>query len=411
MSNLSCSARPVSRAILAVHANAENSPAYILAKLNAAWSEFKERHENDATKTQAAVDKLMADVAALKVGGGASTSIASMAAIDPEYNRIYASWMRDGMDEHAVKLANAKGERAAIQASMMTNPASAGGYLAPMEWDRMVLKALESLSPMRRIADVQTTSTRGYTTVWNNGGWGSGWIGETAARPETTSPNLSSIEFAHGEVYANPAVTQLLLDDADFNLENWIADEIGGEFTKQESLAFLVGNGVNKPQGLLTYTDTANPIHPGGALAVVPSGKADSLGDADTLVDFVYGLPAPYRQNARWLVNSMTAATVMKFKSGDGDYLWRETLVAGQPATLLGYPVEIDENMPSVVAGALPIAFGDFSRGYVINDRLGTSILRDPYTNKPFVNFYARKRVGGGVRDPKAVRLLRIAAA
>lgn len=284
---------------------------------------------------------------------------------------------------------------------------SAGGYLAPVEWDRQILQQQRTTSPMRRIAKVMSTSAGAYTSLWNNDQWGSGWVGETAARPGTTTPSLSPLTFASGEIYANAAITQRLLDDAQLNVESWLAEAVGAEFNKQEGIAFLSGDGVNKPAGLLTFAEGgANEnSHPGGAVAVFET----AIG-VDGLIDFMYGLGAPYRQNATWLMSSLTAATIAKMKDADGNLIWRESLIVGQPSTLLGRPVEIDEGMPAPTAASLPIAFGDFKAGYVINDRLGTRILRDPYTNKPFVMFYCTKRVGGGLLDPNAIRLLKLPA-
>lgn len=160
--------------------------------------------------------------------------------------------------------------------------------------------------------------------------------------------------------------------------------------------------------GNVTTPASAN-AHPGGNLSTTPSGAAASV-TADALVDLKYGLGAPYRQNATWVMNSSTAAVIAKHKDGNGAFLWREALLASEPSTLLGRPVEIDENMSNIAAGAYPIAFGDFQRGYLVNDRVGVRILRDAYTNKPFVMFYATKRVGGGVLDPKAIRMMKVAA-
>ena len=295
---------------------------------------------------------------------------------------------------------------------MSVGTADAGGYLAPVEWDRKIGQALIATSPMRRLATVQTTTVGAYTTIWSDRVWGTGWVGETASRPETTTPGFDPVEFASGEIYANPAITQRLLDDADFNVEQWLTEQIDVEFGAQESIAFLSGNGTNKPRGFLTYVTggASAGVHPGGNLTVVPSGDASSIVGTDPLMTFAYSLPAPYRQNATWLMNSTTAMHIARVKDGDGNYIWRESLMVGQPSTLLGRPVEIDEGMPNIGAGNLPIAFGDFKRGYVINDRMGSRVLRDPYTNKPYVMFYVTKRVGGGVADPNAIRLLKIAA-
>ena len=140
------------------------------------------------------------------------------------------------------------------------------------------------------------------------------------------------------------------------------------------------------------------------------SGAAAAISNPDALVDLKYGLGVPYRQNATWVMNSLTAAVIAKLKDGQGNFIWRESLLANEPATFLGRPVEIDESMPNIAAGAYAIAFGDFQRGYLVNDRVGVRILRDPYTNKPFIMFCATKRVGGAVLDPRAIRVLKVAA-
>jgi HK97 family phage major capsid protein len=208
-----------------------------------------------------------------------------------------------------------------------------------------------------------------------------------------------------------PAVTQNLLEDSAIDLEDWIAEEVGAEFGRQEAIAFVSGDGANKPSGFLTSAVGGSnaAAHPGGALDTITTATAGVIAP-DELVDFLYGLAAPYRQNATWLMNSTTAAVIAKMKDGQGNYLWREAFLQGQPATLLGFPVAIDENMPNIAANALAVAFGDWRRGYVINDRVGTQVLRDPFTAKPYVLLYSRRRVGGGVRDPRAIRLLKIKA-
>jgi HK97 family phage major capsid protein len=233
-------------------------------------------------------------------------------------------------------------------------------------------------------------------------------VGETAARPQTSSTALMQVPFSTGEIYAMPAVTQRLLDDAAISVDNWLADQVRKEFARQEGVAFLAGDGVNKPYGLLTYvTGGANAgVHPGGAIEVTQTAIT-----VDGLIDFMFSLDAPYRQNATWLMSSLTAATIAKMKDANDNLIWRESLMVGQPSTLLGRPVEIDEGMPAPELNALAIAFGDFKAGYLINDRVGTRILRDPYTNKPFVMFYVTKRVGGGVLDPNAIKVLQLPAA
>lgn len=339
---------------------------------------------------------------AISVGQAAS---APPLPADPEYSRTFASYFRKGDGEDFLRKANSSGERAAVHAAMSVGTAADGGYLAPTEWDRSIIEAQRATSPMRRLATVQPTSVGAYTKLWDSKNWGSGWVGETAARPQTTSTTLAPINFAAGEIYANPAVTQRLLDDAALDVESWLKNSVREEFNRQEGIAFIAGDGTNKPAGFLTFAEGGvnAASHPGGAIDVTTAAIT-----VDGLIDFMYGLPAPYRANATWLMNSLTAAVLTKLKDADGNLIWRESLIVGQPSTLLGRPVEIDEGMPAPTAGLMPIAIADWKAGYLINDRIGTRVLRDPYTNKPYVMFYVTKRVGGGVLDPNAIRVLKL---
>jgi len=399
------------------------SPANIAA-LGAAFEEFKARHISRVDALEAAVDQSALRDGARKLNGDFDGQ-----PVDGEYRKTFASYARRGAidAETTLKGLNETGERASIQAAFTEGDNSSGGYFAPVEWDRQIRKAQRSESPFRRLSLIVTTGVNGYSTLWNNNLWGSGWVGETANRPQTTGPAFTPIVFPAGEIYAMPAATQRLLDDAVIDFEAWISNELGEEFSRQEALAFVSGDGVNKPMGFLQYlpggaaaaavldgsgnvvTPGTAAAHPGGNLIATPSGAAGDI-KADALIDLIYGLPAAYRQNAVWLMSSTTAAAVRKMKDASGAFLWRDGLALEQPPTLLGKPVEIDENMPSVAAGNYPIAFGDFSRGYLVNDRIGVRVLRDPFTAKPYVLFYATKRVGGGVLDPRAIRVLKIAA-
>ncbi|MBR0551737.1 phage major capsid protein [Stakelama marina] len=375
-----------------------------------ALEDFKAKYNGRLDSLESFLDAQAKQTAADKLGGGGG--IGTLRAADPDYSATFANYFRSGVSEEAVRTAQATGERAQIMASMQSGSESDGGYLAPVEWDRQIGQAQRIRSPLRRLCDVRVTTTGAYSTLWKLTGPGSGWVGETASRPATSTPTFASITFGHGEIYANPAITQRLLDDGAINVQEWLATEVSEEFDKQEGIAFISGDGSNKPYGLLGYAvgGAHEGQHPGGAIQVDASGDAATV-TVDGLVDFTYQLPAPYRQNAAWLMNSQTAATIAKMKDADGNFIWRESLAAGQPATLLGRRVEIDENMPNIAADALPILFGDFQAGYVINDRQGVRVLRDPFTNKPFVHFYTTKRVGGGLKDPNAIRALKIAAA
>ena len=391
-----------------VFANA--SEQQMFEQIKATLGDIRNRHINDFDAMREEVGNLTNSLTAMQrqIDGGYSNAAPSIVPVDPDYTKAFASFVRKGEGEPHLSELQGAGERAAIHAALSVGTETAGGYLAPVEWDRKISLAQVATSPMRRLARVQTTSVGAFTTLWQSGAPGSGWVGETAARPQTTTPTFEQITFASGEIYANPAATQRILDDAAIDIGAWLIDALRIEFNRQEGIAFLSGDGVNKPAGLLTYIEGGanEATHPGGALTVVESAIT-----VDALVDFMYGLASPYRQNSTWLMSSLTAAALTKLKDADGNLIWRESLIVGQPATLLGRPVEIDEGMPGAAVGNLALAFGDFNAGYLISDRYSSvRLLRDPYSNKPFVMFYATKRVGGGVLDPNAVRLLRIPA-
>lgn len=384
---------------------ANGDPATVLRQLAAAQTEHNSRHERELDNAQAALDAITARVDAITAGGGTANDTPR----DPAYSNSFDAWFRRGEGEADLRAAHASGQRGRLMAAMSTGSATDGGYIAPVEWDRKITQVLRSVSGLRTVAQIQPTTVGAYSTVWSDGSFGSGWTGETASRPNTSTPNLAQIVFKAGEIYANPAISQTLVDDAGFNIENWLADEVSAVFAMQEGPAFISGDGINKPAGLLGFSTGGAFTHPGGGIPLVNSGQAANL-TTDGLVDLVFNLPAQYRTNASWLMNSSTLARIRKFKDAGGQYLWQPSLDAINPDRILGYPVVADESMPDVAANALPIAFGDFRRGYVINDRTGLRILRDPYSSKPFVSYYCTRRVGGGVLDPRALRLQKIAA-
>ncbi|GGE95049.1 phage major capsid protein [Sphingomonas prati] len=291
---------------------------------------------------------------------------------------------------------------------------AAGGYAVPEEIDRRIDAALASISPIRSIAQVVKVGTAGYRKLVTRGATPSGWVAETAGRPETGTPVFAEIAPPMGELYANPAASQAMLDDAAFDVEQWLADEVATEFARAEGAAFVSGNGVHQPRGFL-----AEPVAPEGdatrafgALQYVPSGAAGGFGSnaQDRLIDLVQALRSPYRQGASFVMNSATLSLIRKVKTADGAFVWQAGLIEGRPDTLLGYPVVEAEDMPDVAANSLGIAFGNFRVGYLIAERQETQILRDPFTNKPFVHFYATKRVGGAVVNAEAIKLMRFSA-
>ena len=290
-----------------------------------------------------------------------------------------------------------------------------GGYAVPREIDAAIEALVKQASPIRALANVVQTGSAGYRKLVTNGGTASGWAGETAGRPMTATPTFNEIVPPMGELYANPAASQAMLDDAAFDVEGWLAAEIAAEFARAEGAAFVSGDGVNKPKGFLTYATSAqtDANRAFGTLQYVASGGAGAFASShpgDKLVDLVHALKASYRQGAAFVMNSTTLAAIRKFKTSDGTPLWQPALSESLPQRLLGFPVVEAEDMPNIAADSLSIAFGNFAHGYVVADRGETSILRDPYTNKPFVHFYAVKRVGGALANSEAIKVMKFSA-
>lgn len=292
--------------------------------------------------------------------------------------------------------------------------AADGGYAVPKEIDAVIDATLKGISPIRAIANVVRVGSAGYRKLVTQNGVTSGWASETATRPETATPTFNEIVPSFGELYANPAATQAMLDDAAFDVEGWLAGEIATEFAKAEGAAFVNGNGTNKPRGFLQAPTaaTGDATRPFGTLQYVASGAAGAFvatNPQDRLLDLVHSLRAPYRQGASWVMNASTLATIRKFKTTDGAFIWQPGVAAGQPDTLLGYSVVEAEDMPDIAANSLSIAFGNFKAGYLIAERTETNILRDPYSNKPYVHFYATKRLGGAVTNSEAIKVMKFA--
>lgn len=287
---------------------------------------------------------------------------------------------------------------------------SEGGFVVPAETERSINLAVRDISPIRAIAGVRQVSGSVYKKPFATTVAETGWVGEKAAREETDSPVLAELSFPTMELYAMPAATQSLLDDAAVDIDQWIADEVRTAFAEQEGTAFVSGNGTNRPKGFLDYTKVANASWAWGNLGFVATGADGafpSSNPADKLIDFIYTLKSGYRGNAHFVMNRATQAVVRKMKDADGNYLWQPSGKPGEASTVLGFPVAESEDMPNLAEDSYSIAFGDFRRGYLIVDRIGIRVLRDPYSAKPYVLFYTTKRVGGGVQDFDAIKLLK----
>lgn len=303
---------------------------------------------------------------------------------------------------------------AGIEAKALSAASPAdGGYVVPEETEREIMRRLAAISPIRRIAGSRQVSGTVYRKPFSVAGPAVGWVGETAARPETAAPTLAELSYPTMELYAMPAATGTLLDDAAVDIDQWIAEEVETAFAEQEGAAFVAGNGINRPKGFLSYTTAAESAWSWekiGYLATGSAGAFPASNPSDVLVDLVYTLKAGYRQNASWVMSRKTQAAIRKMKDAEGAYIWQPPASAGTEASLMNFPVVEAEDMPVISAGSLSIAFGDFRRGYLVVDRVGVRVLRDPYSAKPYVLFYTTKRVGGGVQDFDAIKLLKFAA-
>ena len=379
-----------------------------------------EAFEANATATNTALERANTEIAGLRtrldqqVRPAAARGNGPLASREPDdrvrsvaHRAALARFMSTG-DEAALRVENT----AAASMSVQDDPA--GGYLVPTEISRTIINLQRDVSPMRRLAQVAAVSGAEYAQPINKHGTAGGWVTEKHARPRTDASDLSLLRVPSNELYAEPAVTQKLIDDATFDIAGWVTSEIALRFSELEGSSYITGSGVEQPLGLLSVPivkikDDARPF---GSFEYKPTGAAGAFnasGPADALIDLIYGLKVGYRPNASWLMNSTTTAVVSKLKDGQGNYLWNQSRDKGQPSTLLGYPVENDEGMPDIGANSMSIAFGDFKRGYLIVDRFDIRILRDPYTAKPFVLFYATKRVGGAPLDTQAIKFMKFA--
>ncbi|MGF1462073.1 MAG: phage major capsid protein [Maricaulaceae bacterium] len=288
-----------------------------------------------------------------------------------------------------------------------------GGYLAPESTERAVDRLLAHASPMRAIASVRTVGAGVFKKTVSQTDAVAQWTAETGPRAQTAEPTLELLEFPTGELYAMPAATPALLEDAYVDLEAWIAEEVHEAFALQEGAAFIKGDGVNKPRGFLDYPIVSDAAAGWGEIGAVSTGASGAFAaddPADALIDLIYAPKSGYRTGASFVMNRRTLSVVRKLKDSDGDYVWRPAASAGDRPTIMGYPVVEAEDMPDIGPDAPAIAFGDFAKGYLIVDRAGLSILRDPYSAKPYVLFYTTKRVGGGVQNFDALKVLTFSA-
>lgn len=350
------------------------------------------------------LDQLVLKKARPRLGSELGRGGAELSAEAVEHKAAFDAYVRRG-EENGLRDLEAK----AFSAGSGTD----GGYLVPSETDTEIGRRISVVSPMRALSTVRTVSSAVLKKPFAAAGLSTGWVAETAARPQTNTPQLAELSFPTMELYAMPAATQALLDDAAVDIEAWIAGEVDIVFAEQEGDAFIRGDGINKPKGFLSYPTVADSAWTWGNIGYIATGVAGgwkSTGPSDTLIDLIYALKAGHRQNGTFMMNRKAQGDIRKFKDADGNYLWPPPAAAGQPASLMGFPIAEAEEMPDVAANSLSIAFGDFRSGYLVVDRAGVRILRDPYSAKPYVLFYTTKRVGGGVQNFEAIKVVKFAA-
>ncbi len=348
-------------------------------------------------ETKAKLDELTLKARRPRLSGEA----ADAAPMAREHKQAFEAYVRKG-DAAGMLALEAK------TLSIGSNPD--GGYVVPPETETEIYRKLAVISPIRAISGNRQVSSSVYKRPFSTTGFASGWVGETAARPETASSTLAELQFPAMELYAMPAATQSLLDDSAVNLEQWIAEEVMQSFADQESNAFVTGNGTNKPKGFLAYTNVADASWSWGNIGYLATGVAGGFAasnPSDRLIDLIYAVKASYRQNGTFVLNRKTQGAIRKFKDTSGEYLWQPPATADGKAQLMGFPVAESEDMPDIATDSFALAFGDFQRGYLVVDRIGVRILRDPYSAKPYVLFYTTKRVGGGVQNIEAIKLMK----
>ena len=332
----------------------------------------------------------------------ARPALASSAETEAPHQKAFNAYLRSG-DDDALRGLELEGK------ALSSSVAADGGYLVDPQTANTIKSTLSSTASIRAIANVVGVEATSFDVLIDHTDVGHGWATEAATVTETGTPAIDRITIPLHELSALPKASQRLLDDSAFDIETWLAGRIADKFARAEASAFVIGDGVDKPTGFLTHPSVDNDVWAWGNLGYVPTGADGDFNGPDAIVDLVYALGAEYRANATFVMNSKTAGAVRKMKDADGRFLWSDGLAAGEPARLMGYPVMIAEDMPDIASDATAIAYGDFAAGYTVAERPDLRVLRDPFSAKPHVLFYATKRVGGDVSDFAAIKLLKFA--
>jgi len=413
----------------------------LIEKQGQAWEEFKKTNDAaiQAKADGKAIGDLEAKLAALnealdkvqtKLSRPGVLATKSEDRQSPEaeaYKAAFMNWVRNPSDPErrtALQLrarelrkveTKAGGDEDGFETravQTVTSTGSAGGFALPEILERQIQRLSVDISPIRQIATVRTVGSPDYKELFDINGAAFEWVGEAGTRSQTNTPDLAEVAPTFGMASARPRASEESLDDLFFDVESWLINSAAEAIAQGEGLAFVSGNGTNRPTGFLagpTPVTTVDASRAFGTLQYIASGQAAALPtSADVFFDLVYALRARYRANATWVLNKLVLSSVRKYKDTTNQYLWQPSLSMSQPETFMGYPIVEAEDMPAVAANAFPVAFGDFREGYLIADRVGMRMTRDDITVPGFVQFYIRKRVGGRIRNSQAIKLLRI---
>ncbi|TSD59865.1 phage major capsid protein [Variovorax sp. KBS0712] len=385
--------------------------ANILDTQGKAFKSFIDRNDAERDELKAAIDELQKKAGRPNMGGsggfgGSAGTPAELKAMEGAFRALITG-------------DKAKADQLFVEAKAMSaGSGPEGGYMVQTQFSSGFTKVMAEISPVFRLARVidLDAGTDGFEEPIDRDTADATWVGEQSARPETGTPDLGMFYVPVDEIYAMPKTTQKLLDVSSLNIMSWLQTKVGEAFGSKESAAFHAGDGIAKPRGILSYATaaTADASRAWGTIQHIATGSSgafpttsSTVNPADKLIDMITAMKPQYRKGAVWLMNRNTASVVRKFKDVDGRYVWSDSLLADQPATLLGYPVEIDEDMPDIGADTLSVAFANLNRAYTIVQKPGIKFLPDPYTAKPHVLLYSYRRVGGAMNNSEAVKLLK----
>lgn len=352
-----------------------------LARISGKLDEYKER----VSKMEAAFNR---------PAYGSSEGYKFSDDISKAHKNAFCNYLRKGVEGDLCNL-----ETKALSVASDSD----GGYLVSPQISDMIIKTIFETSPMRKISSVETISSDSLEILEDRSEAVAGWTTESGAISDTDTPTFAKKSIPVFELYAQPKATQKLIDDSAIDIEAWLAEKISAIFSKKENTAFVSGDGVGKPRGILTYAAGTS----WGQIEQIASGSS-GVATADKIIKLYYSLKEDYAVNASFLMNRSMIESVRQLKDTTNQYLWNPGLAFGAPDTLMGVPVNQAADMPIPAANSLSIAVGDFKAAYQIVDRAGVRVLRDPFTEKPFVKFYSTKRVGGDVINFEAIKLMKL---